>query len=311
MASRLLVDVGQTGTRLRIEPGSGGPIDDQADGVRTEITPESYLATVVDEMLRRHAARVDAVAAGLSGLQGAPGDAQSLLRHWAGFGVRLVALADDAVTGYLGAIGSTPGVVLSVGTGVVALAAADNGAVARVNGWGYLLGDEGGGYWIGRAGLQAALHAFDGRGPQTLLLETAIVKLGPAPVIGVALQRDPDRVRTVAAFARDVLELANRGDAAASEICEAAGAELARAAHAAARRAGCRGEQIRVSWSGSLLTASAVLREALQRELATFDPRYLLVPPSGSQLDGARMLVDLPDTHPIAALIVRAAKTTR
>ncbi|MFJ8600201.1 BadF/BadG/BcrA/BcrD ATPase family protein [Streptomyces shenzhenensis] len=308
MPSRLLVDVGQTGTRLRIESDAAETIDDDSVGVRPGSHPESYLAQVAHETLSRHQVRVDTVAAGLSGLQGAGGDAESVLDRLVGFGVTHVVLADDAVTGYLAALALAPGVVLSVGTGVVALATTGDQALARVNGWGHLLGDDGGGYWIGRAGLHAALCAFDGRGPRTLLLDAAAARIGPAQEIGVTLQLDPDRVRTIAAFAKDVLDLAAGGDRVATEIRAAAAAELARNADAAARRAGdAAGGQIPVSWSGSLLTAQPVLREALQLELARLDSRYLLTPPGGTQLDGARLLTDLPATHPLAALVRRAS----
>lgn len=301
--SRLLVDVGQSGTRLRIESSSADPIEEQASGVRADESPELYLGRVVEQTLQRHAVRVEEVAAGLSGLQGRPADAGSLLAQCTGFGVRQVVIADDAVTGYLAAIGSAPGMVLSVGTGVVGLAAAENGTVARVNGWGYLVGDEGGGYWLGRAGLQAAMRTFDGRGRQTSLLEAATAKLGPANSIGLILQGDPDRVATVAAFAKNVVELASGGDTVAADICFCGAQELALAADAAVRRAGCSGEQILVSWSGSLLTASPALRDGFQRQLTALNSAYLLTQPAGTQLDGARIMTDLPGTHPLAALI--------
>jgi N-acetylglucosamine kinase-like BadF-type ATPase len=307
MTSRLLVDVGQSGTRLRIEAGSADPIEEQLPGVRADERPESYLGRTVSRSLEQQAVRVEEVAAGLSGLQGRRPDAKSLLTQWARFGVRQVFLADDAVTGYLAAVDSAFGVVLSVGTGVVGLAAARNGTVARVNGWGYLVGDEGGGYWLGRAGLQAALRAFDGRGPQTVLLEAATARLGSAESIGVRLQQDPDRVRTVAAFAQDVVEMAGRGDTVAADICSDAARELALAADTAARRAGCGGEQILVSWSGSLLTASRAIREAFQRQLTALNPAYLLIPPASTQLGGARIMTELPIAHPLAAFIFRAA----
>ena len=41
-----------------------------------------------------------------------------------------------------------------------------NGAFRGV---GYVLGDEGRGYWIGRAALRAVLRSADPRGPRTLL----------------------------------------------------------------------------------------------------------------------------------------------
>ena len=48
------------------------------------------------------------------------------------------------------------------------------GRAARSGGWGYLLGDEGGGFWIGRAALSAVVRQFDGRGPATLLTEMVL-----------------------------------------------------------------------------------------------------------------------------------------
>lgn len=78
------------------------------------------------------------------------------------FGVRTVALVADAVTAYTGALGPRPGAVVAAGTGLVAIGT-DLKSWRRADGWGHLLGDCGGGAWIGRAGLEAALRAHDGR----------------------------------------------------------------------------------------------------------------------------------------------------
>src|SRR5690242_13947535 len=142
MATRLLVDVGQSGTRLRVDSPGNGSTEERSPGIRSDVAPEPFLAEVVLRKLSELPFQVEALAAGLRGLQGALADAASLLRRLEGHGVRTVALADDAVTGYLNGCGPAPGVVLSVGTGVVALATGRE--VARVNGWGHLLGDEGG-----------------------------------------------------------------------------------------------------------------------------------------------------------------------
>lgn len=73
-----------------------------------------------------------------------------------------LALAADAVTAYTGALGVRPGAVVAVGTGMIALGT-DLRDWRRADGWGHLLGDSGGGAWLGRAGLEAAYRAFDGR----------------------------------------------------------------------------------------------------------------------------------------------------
>ncbi|MCK1816273.1 hypothetical protein MTQ13_18610, partial [Streptomyces sp. XM4011] len=71
-----------------------------------------------------------------------------------GFGVRRWALAADAVTGYAGALGMRPGVVVAAGTGMIALGT-DLRGWRRADGWGHLLGDCGGGAWIGGRGVAA------------------------------------------------------------------------------------------------------------------------------------------------------------
>ena len=52
------------------------------------------------------------------------------------------------MTSYLGAIGFEPGAVVAAGTGVIALAGDRDGNFARSDGWGYILGDDGGGWLV-------------------------------------------------------------------------------------------------------------------------------------------------------------------
>ena len=67
----------------------------------------------------------------------------------------------DAFVGYMGAIGTEPGVLLIAGTGSIAIGRRTDGVMIRVGGWGPYFGDEGGGHWIGREAVRAALHATD------------------------------------------------------------------------------------------------------------------------------------------------------
>ena len=62
-----------------------------------------------------------------------------------------------------------PGVVVIAGTGSIAYGRNERNQAARAGGWGYMLGDEGSGYWIGRAALRAVLREADRRGPATQL----------------------------------------------------------------------------------------------------------------------------------------------
>lgn len=116
-------------------------------------------------------------------------------------GVRRLALAADAVTAYAGALGQRPGAVVAAGTGMVALGT-DLVRWRRADGWGHLLGDCGGGAWIGRAGLEAAMRAHDGRhGGSAALLERLEAVFGPAAGLPGILYPRSDRPAVLASFA--------------------------------------------------------------------------------------------------------------
>ena len=139
------------------------------------------------------------------------------------------AVASDAVTSHAGALGGGEGVVLAVGTGSVALALS-HGAMRRADGWGPLLGDEGGGGWVGLHGLCAALRAVDGRGPGTALRPAAERMFGPPAGWTAAV----DGASAAARFAPEVARAAAAGDGAAGAILHDAAGHLAATARAAA-----------------------------------------------------------------------------
>src|SRR6202050_2996787 len=96
------------------------------------------------------------------GLSGDPEDKESILREILGSDRTLV--TDDAQIALAGATAGEPGVVVIAGTGSIALGRNASGRTARAGGWGYLFGDEGGGFWIARQALRAALRWEEGWG---------------------------------------------------------------------------------------------------------------------------------------------------
>ncbi len=69
---------------------------------------------------------------------------------------------------YSGTFGK-PGVVQIAGTGSITYGISRTGESTRLGGWGYLFGDEGSGYDIGRKGLIKVIEAEEGRGEKTEL----------------------------------------------------------------------------------------------------------------------------------------------
>ncbi|OEU92097.1 ATPase [Streptomyces abyssalis] len=232
---------------------------------------------------------LDAVCVGAAGMATLGGDLRATLPGALNreFGTRHVALAADAVAGYAGALGDLPGAVVAGGTGLIAVGT-DLDGWRRADGWGHLLGDCGGGAWIGQAGLQAAMRAFDGReGGSQPLRERAEARFG-APLSGLPPQLYPrtDRPAVLASFAPDVTACAADGDPVAAAVMSAAALEIAAAAAAVCPS----GEGAVIALTGGLFKAGAPLLEPLRAELARHVPHARAVTPAGGPLDGALLV---------------------
>ncbi|GGF04783.1 N-acetylglucosamine kinase [Mycetocola zhadangensis] len=304
--TRLSIDGGQSGIRLRLTDASGILAEVERPGVLTDRPVVDQLADLTVQLSGETMRSIDELAVGTSGLTPAGANPEGLLAATAQVGVRRVALAHDSITGYLAANGVEPGVMLAVGTGVVVLALSET-SVAKVDGWGSLLGDAGSGYWIGRAGLDAALRAFDGRSGATTLEATAAARFGPLDELYMRVQSDPKRVSIIASFCRDVVDAATAGDEIARGIVAAAAAELAHSAASALVRAGWQpGQPVRVGAVGALATHAVIMREHLAIELARQAPGSVLASPLGAPLDGVQSLLDLVPLHPLRPFVYTA-----
>lgn len=158
---------------------------------------------------------------------------EALRRKAAALGLaeRLI-VVPDAAAALAGATGCTVGVVVVAGTGSIAYGVNAEGDSARAGGWGWLVGDEGSGYDIGRRAMTAALRAHDGRGEPTLLAEMLKEELGLGDLSELIdlLYVTGMKSHEVAALAPAVALAAKRGDGVAVRILKGAGAELGRAA---------------------------------------------------------------------------------
>jgi glucosamine kinase len=88
-----------------------------------------------------------------------------------------VYVTGDGETAWLGAFGGEPGIVVFAGTGSGATGC-DGQRWARSGGHGFLLGDEGGAYWIGRSAVSAALRWEDGMGGSAAIRQAVIEAAG-------------------------------------------------------------------------------------------------------------------------------------
>ena len=180
-------------------------------------------------------------AAACFGLAGATGN-QELVQEVAaklGIGEKVVVVS-DVVIAFWSAITQAFGVVVAAGTGSCAYGVGPQGEPARAGGWGYLVGDEGSGYDVGRAGIAAALRAFDGRGPATTLVERLVqcfhLDTVSQAVPAIYHPSGGDSKARISDFAPVVVQAALEGDAVSQEILRHAGHELGLSAAAVARQ---------------------------------------------------------------------------
>ncbi|MCR2826645.1 BadF/BadG/BcrA/BcrD ATPase family protein [Microbacterium sp. zg.Y909] len=198
-----------------------------------------------------------------------------------------VAVAVDAVTAHLGALGGEAGAIVALGTGAIAFGTDGRDVWRRVDGWGHLLGDRGAGAWIGLQGLIAAMRAYDGvDAAGSELLRAARERLGDPVTWPSQLYTRPDRAGVLASFAADVLALAAAGDASAAAIAAEAGREAARSGVAALDRS----LPAVIATTGGVFRAGGVLAQAFEQTVAELRPDARVQPAVGDPLDGALLL---------------------
>ncbi|WP_309066100.1 N-acetylglucosamine kinase [Microbacterium sp.] len=302
MSNVLAVDAGQTGIKLRHVDATGAR-EAALPGIRTDLPLGPQLAAVLGEAERRFGP-AERIGVGVSGLtEGAVGAYELLAR--ARVSARSLALAHDSVTGYLAALGEEPGAVVAAGTGVVTLAVGV-AEVARVDGWGNIMGDVGSGHWIGRAALEAVMRAHDGRGPETALTDAVRAEFPDLEAAYILLQSDERRVGRVAGFARAVAALAE-SDAVAAAITDTAASELVCSVSAGLRRVGQdAAPRPQVRAIGGVFRSARLMR-SFAAGMAERHPSAEVRIGAADALDGAVRLVAIGAGNPLRALVDRVA----
>jgi N-acetylglucosamine kinase-like BadF-type ATPase len=197
----------------------------------------------------------------------------------------------DGLIALCGATGGQPGVIVIAGTGQFAFGRNASGRSARAGGWGYIYGDEGGGFDLTRQALRAALREEEGWGPKTTLREMLLAVSG-AKDANDLLHRlyTPEFSRsTVASWSHLVDDAACAGDACARDILKTAANHLAAFSLAVYRNLFPQGEpDVPIAYIGGVFK-SRMLLEQFRTLIAPFiatPPQY--GPAAGALLEAYR-----------------------
>ncbi len=235
------IDGGGTKTTVAIANGKGEILSIEASGPsRLAVSPDDSPKKEIDKALQSalEDLKIDknaltAVGWGAGGLdtQRDRKRAESIIKEIAPHACPS-RIEDDAIIGLFSGTFGDPGFAIIAGTGSLITGINPSGERARVDGWGYLFGDLGSAYDIGRRTIMAVLESFDGRGKDTSLTELILEELElDSPDELLDYFYPPENVpREVARLAKVTDRAADLGDEVAAEILDDASYELTRSA---------------------------------------------------------------------------------
>jgi N-acetylglucosamine kinase-like BadF-type ATPase len=216
-------------------------------------------------------------------------------------------VTNDAEIALAGATAGEPGIIVIAGTGSIAFGRNSEGRMARAGGWGYVFGDEGGGFDIARRALRAALQYEEGWGSETSLRDLLIGPVGVATANELLHRFYADlRREQIATLAQTVDQAAAQGDRVAKKILSDAAAQLAWYVEGLYRNLFRKGEAVPVAYIGGVFR-SIPLREhfvrQIQERIGCPCGPPLLSPAAGALLEAMRMdgntsrLSDMPESE--------------
>ncbi len=253
--------------------GSGANL--QAVG---ELAVEKVLHEVMEEAIGGRDVTIAAICLGIAGVD-RPDDHAVIrgIMKRIGRQARVLIVNDALVALEAGAPGA-PGVVVISGTGSIAYGRNGAGEAARAGGWGYVLGDEGSGYWIGRAALRAVLRESDRRGPATALTRLLLSHFGVAQAQGLIheVYHTSLQPAAIGSLAKCVQQAFSEGDGVAIGILRTAADELEGSALSVARRLDLPGRAFTFILAGGIFRAVPWLQQELARRLPVSAPGSLV-----------------------------------
>src|SRR5687768_4774921 len=240
-----------------------------------ELALEKVLHSVMEATLDGSGVIPQAICLGIAGVDRASD--QVVVRgimSRIGYKARIL-VVNDALIALQAGVGNAAGIVIVSGTGSIAYGRNDEGEASRAGGWGYVLGDEGSGYWIGRLALRAVVRHADGRGRVTSLTPRLLAHFGVARATELIhkIYHEDLGPRSIAAVAKYVQHARDEGDMVANGILNRAADELMTAATAVMARLDLGHRDFTFVLAGGMFHALPWLCDQMQLLLPTLAPQ--------------------------------------
>jgi N-acetylmuramic acid 6-phosphate etherase len=291
------IDAGGTKTVGLLADETGKVLAEvRGSGANLQTHGELEVEKVFDEIMEalRQGRTISAVGLGIAGVDRPHDEAviRGILRR---LGHRETArVVNDAAIALVAGAPEGRGIVVLAGTGSIAYGIDRTGKTARSGGYGFLLADEGSGYWLGHQALRSTVRAADGRGPATRLAPL-VYEAMEVTSVGELVPRVYEKglpKHRIAALAPLVQRARDEGDEVAAALIEGGARELALAARAVARQLDFGGGPFPVVLAGGAFKACPGLVDPLVKhlDLPAGTPRVLDVEPARGAV---RLALDL------------------
>lgn len=293
------IDGGQTSTKAIlvtrdgtiVATGTGSPCDHLhgADGYRKNRDAIVSAAQSALHAAGRTAEEIGAVGLGLTSAPRETGGSRvfrQMVDEFTTIAPEAFWVDADFVSNLAGASAGEPGIVVIAGGGAIGYGVDASGREAIAGGLGYLMGDDGSGWFIGLNAIQAASRASDLRGPETALLPFILQHYGLGQIRDIIrlLYAESFRRDQISTIAQDVIRIAREGDAVAAEIVATGAERLGDTALGVARQLNTPGEAITVYPTGGIFAARDLIRDPFAARIQAFWPeaeiRDPLFPPA-------------------------------
>ncbi len=208
------------------------------------------------------------------------------------FPIGSIMLVHDSMAALYATNAGRESTIIIAGTGSATAGINSRGEYARAGGWGYILGDEGSGFYLAKRGIVAALLEYEERGPETMITSLLLERFNA---------KTPDEIiwhvytggMSITEFARLaplVTEAALRGDSVAISILRDAGRELANTVSGVIRRLKMEEDEFPIGLIGGVFKAGRLVTGPLEEAVHKVAPKAYLTSPRFPPVIGSSLI---------------------
>ncbi len=234
---------------------------------------------------------VGVVVASLAGLDCSL-DFKAMQKTVEGFPIGSITLVHDSMAALYATNAGRESAIIIAGTGSATAGINSRGEYARAGGWGYLLADEGSGFYVAKRGIIATLLEYEERGPKTMITKILLKRFNantPDEIIWHVYTRGIS-VTEFARLAPLVTEAALNGDEVAVSILCDAGRELANTVSGVIRRLKMEDDMFPIGLIGGVFKAGRLVTKPLEETVHKVAPKSYLTSPRFPPVIGSSLI---------------------